>query len=53
VDGLQVAINLDAGFALLEPEPQLEPESEPATEAELDREDDEPLDAETTPESER
>jgi rsbT antagonist protein RsbS len=59
VDGLQVAINLDAGFALLEPEPQLEPETEPetetepATEAELDREDDEPLDAETTPESER
>jgi rsbT antagonist protein RsbS len=53
VDGLQVAINLDAGFALLEPEPQLEPETEPATEAELDREDDAPLDAEATPESER
>jgi rsbT antagonist protein RsbS len=55
VDGLQVAINLDAGFALLEPEPQLEPETEtePATEAELDREDDAPLDAETTPESDR
>jgi rsbT antagonist protein RsbS len=53
VDGLQVAINLDAGFALLEPEPQLEPETEPATETELDREDDAPLDAETTPESDR
>ena len=58
-DGLQVAINLDAGFALLEPEPQpepepeTEPETEPATEAELDREDDAPLDAETTPESDR
>jgi rsbT antagonist protein RsbS len=51
VDGLQVAINLDAGFALLEPEPQLEPETEP--EAELDREDDAPLDAEPTPESDR
>jgi rsbT antagonist protein RsbS len=53
VEGLRVAINLDAGFALLEPEPQLEPETEPATEAELDREDDAPLDAETTPESDR
>ena len=53
VDGLQVAINLDAGFALLEPEPQLEPETEPATEAELDREDDGPLGTGTTPESDR
>ena len=57
VDGLRSAIDLDAGFALLEPEPQLEPETEPetepATEAELDREDDAPLDAETTPESDR
>ena len=53
VDGLQVAINLDAGFALLEPEPQLEPEIEPATEAELDREDDGPLGTGTTPESDR
>jgi rsbT antagonist protein RsbS len=55
VEGLRVAINLDAGFALLEPEPQLEPETETetATEAELDREDDAPLDAETTPESDR
>jgi len=53
VEGLQVAINLDAGFALLEPEPQLEPETEPATEEELDREDDAPLDTGTTPESDR
>jgi rsbT antagonist protein RsbS len=65
VDGLQVAINLDAGFALLEPEPQLEPETEPepepetepetepANEAELDREDDAPLEVRTTPESGR
>jgi len=53
VEGLQVAINLDAGFALLEPEPQLEPETEPATEAELDREDDAPLEVGTTPESGR
>ena len=53
VDGLRAAINLDAGFALLEPEPQLEPEPEPATEAELDREDDAPLEVGTTPESGR
>jgi len=53
VEGLRVAINLDAGFALLEPEPQLEPETEPATEAELGREGDAPLDAGRTPESDR
>jgi rsbT antagonist protein RsbS len=52
VEGLRVAIDLDAGFALLEPEPrpdtETEPETEPATEAELDREDDLPLEVETT-----
>ena len=55
VDGLRTAINLDAGFALLEPEPQLETETEtePATEAELDREDDVPLEVGTTPETDR
>ena len=53
VDGLQVAINLDAGFALLEPEPQLETETEPATAAELDQEDDVPLEVGTTPETDR
>ena len=53
VDGLRAARDLDAGFALLEPEPQVEPETEtePATEAELDREDDAPLEVGTTPES--
>jgi rsbT antagonist protein RsbS len=55
VDGLRTAIDLDAGFALLEPEPQLETETdtEPATAAELDREDDVPLEVETTPETDR
>ena len=51
VDGLQVAINLDAGFALLEPEPQLE--TEPAPAAELDPGDDVSPTASTTPETER
>ena len=53
VDGLRTAIDLDAGFALLEPEPQLETETEPATAAELDREDDVPLEVGTTPETDR
>jgi rsbT antagonist protein RsbS len=53
VDGLRTAIDLDAGFALLEPEPQLETEAEPATAAELDPEDDMPLEIETTPETDR
>jgi rsbT antagonist protein RsbS len=51
VEGLRTAIDLDAGFALLEPEPQLE--TEPATAAELDPEDDVPLEVETTPETDR
>jgi hypothetical protein len=33
VDGLQAAINLDAAFALLQPEPELEPEDEAETAA--------------------
>ena len=53
VEGLRVAIDLDAGFALLEPEPRAEPEAEPPAEAELGREDDAPLDAGTTPETDR
>ena len=57
VDGLRAARDLDAGFALLEPEPQLEPEpeaeTEPATEAEPDREDDAPFEVGTTPETDR
>jgi hypothetical protein len=55
VDGLRTAIDLDAGFALLEPEPQLEtePETEPATAEELDPEDDAPPEVGTTPETDR
>ena len=53
VDGLRTAIDLDAGFALLEPEPQLETEAEPATAEDLDREDDASLEVETTPETDR
>ena len=53
VEGLRVAIDLDAGFALLEPEPRLESETEPAAEAELGREDDAPLDAGKAPEADR
>jgi rsbT antagonist protein RsbS len=55
VEGLRTAIDLDAGFALLEPEPQLEtePETEPATAEELDPEDDAPPELGTTPETDR
>ena len=53
VDGLRTAIDLDAGFVLLEPEPQLETETEPETEAELAPEDDVPLEFGTRPETDR
>jgi rsbT antagonist protein RsbS len=53
VEGLRTAIDLDAGFALLEPEPQLEPEAEPATAEELVPEDDVPPELGTTPETDR
>jgi rsbT antagonist protein RsbS len=55
VDGLRAAINLDAGFALLEPEPpaETETETEPATEADLDREDGVSSAIGTTPETDR
>lgn len=36
-DGLRSAINLDAAFALLQSEPELEPESEAGTETDSDR----------------
>jgi rsbT antagonist protein RsbS len=49
VDGLRTAIDLDAGFALFEPEPRLEPE--PSTAAEPDPEDDVPLEVETPSET--
>jgi hypothetical protein len=40
VDGLQAAINLDAAFALLQPEPEAEPEiEEPGAENVDDSED--------------
>ena len=53
VEGLRTAIDLDAGFALLEPEPRPETETEPATEAELAPEDDVPPEVGTTPETDR
>ena len=46
VDGLRAAINLDAAFALLQPEP--EPESEAGTDADVDPEDDLPPESEQT-----
>ena len=51
VDGLRTAIDLDAGFALFEPEPRIETEIEPATEDELDPEDDASLEPGTAPET--
>jgi rsbT antagonist protein RsbS len=47
VDGLQAAINMDAAFALLQPEP--EPESEPESEAETDTDADPDADPEADP----
>jgi rsbT antagonist protein RsbS len=47
VDGLQAAINLDAAFALLQPE------SEAGTDTDADPESDPPLESEQTPEEER
>ena len=51
VDGLQAAINLDAAFALLQPES--ESESEAGTDTDADPEADPPLESEQTPEDER
>jgi len=53
VDGLRAAINLDAAFALLEPEPEDETghEAEPATAADDGLEDNLFLEAEPTPEA--
>ncbi len=55
VDGLRAAINLDAAFALLQPEAELEsePESEAGTDAEADPEADPALEPEQTPGDER
>jgi len=53
VDGLRAAINLDAGFALLEPEPQPETEPEPAITEKLEWEDDVLPEVGTTPENDR
>ena len=53
IDGLRAAINLDAAFALLEPELEPEPEDEiePATSADLDLDDDLLVEAEPEPEA--
>jgi rsbT antagonist protein RsbS len=55
VDGLQAAINLDAAFALLQPEPESDSdsESEAGSEPDTDPEADPPLESEPTPEDER
>ena len=55
VDGLRAAINLDAAFALLEPEPEdeTEHESEPAIVADDGLEENLFLEAEPTPEADR
>ena len=57
VDGLRAAVNLDAAFALLEPEPEpedaTEHEAEPATSADDFLEDNLFLDGEPTPEVDR
>jgi len=51
VDGLQAAINLDAAFALLQPEP--EPETGAATDPDADREDNLPPGSGQNPVDER
>jgi hypothetical protein len=47
VDGLRAAINLDAAFAMLQPEPEPAPgpENETEADAESDREDNLPLES--------
>ena len=42
VDGLRAAINLDAAFALLQPEPELEPEDEAGVAADDDEQEEGP-----------
>jgi len=49
VDGLRAAINLDAAFAMLQPEP----ESEAGADPDADREENLPLESEQTPGDER
>ena len=53
VDGVRAAINLDAAYALLQPEPEPKPESEAGTDTDTDREDNLPLESEQTPGDER
>ncbi len=53
VDGLRAAINLDAAFALLEPQDEPEDESEPATVTDVGLEDDLFLEGEPTPEADQ
>ena len=53
VDGLRAAINLDAAFALLEPQDEPEDESEPATVTDVGLEDDLFLETEPTPEADQ
>jgi rsbT antagonist protein RsbS len=53
VDGLRAASNLDAAFAMLEPEPKAEPKSEAEADSEADPEDNLPPEPELATESER
>ena len=52
-DGLRAASNLDAAFAMLEPEPKAEPESRAEADSEVDPEDNLPPEPEQATESER
>jgi rsbT antagonist protein RsbS len=53
VDGLRAASNLDAAFAMLEPEPETESESEAEADSEADPEGDPALESEPSPGDER
>jgi rsbT antagonist protein RsbS len=52
-DGLQAAINLDAAYALLQPESESESESEAETDTNADPEAEQPPESEPAPEDER
>ena len=53
VDGLQAAINLDAAFALLQPEPESELESQAGSDPDADLEDSLPLESDQASGDER
>ena len=53
VDGLRAASNLDAAFAMLEPEPEVESDSDAEADPDADPEDKPPPDSEQAPGDER